>query len=453
MKRWDHCATQIALVDVNNFYVSSERAFDPVIRHKPVAVYSNNDGCVIARCAEVKAMGVKMGVPEFEVRDLFRARGVVARSSNYALYHDMSMRFVASLEQFCPQVEQYSIDESFLHFHGFGAGLAEHCQRLVAAVQQWTSMPCCAGIAPTRTLAKAANHFAKTLGVPGGVLQVGSEYHRQQLLKQLPVGEVWGVGRRIARRLAMLDIHTAWDLAAAHVPTIRKAFGVTLERTLRELQGVPCIELAPLDQAKHEIVSGRMFGRRLTQFDDVMAAVANHVQLAGEKLSAQDGVTGRLTVSVQAREPGGDWRYLSGHAEFRPAVKDLQVLTAAARSALKEVFLAGREYRRASVCFSALERAREQQHDLFGSACGDRDNRDNQDNPSQQNNRVQQNNLDHHDHKERLSACLADINQRFGRGGVVLASARLSDEWQMKRAHLSPAYTTDFRQLPVARTG
>ncbi|WP_237068351.1 Y-family DNA polymerase [Microbulbifer guangxiensis] len=425
MKRWDLHPTQIALVDVNNFYVSSERAFDPAIRHKPVAVYSNNDGCVIARCAEVKAMGVKMGVPVFEVRQLFRARGVVARSSNYELYHDMSTRFVTSLEQFCPEVEQYSIDESFLHFHGFGEQLSEHCQRLIAAVHKWTSMPCCAGIAPTRTLAKAANHFAKTLGVPGGVLQISSEYHRQQLLRQMPAGEVWGVGRRLSKRLAMLDIHTAWDLASAHVPTIRKAFGVTLERTVRELQGVSCIELAPLDQAKREIVSGRMFGRLLTQFDDVMAAVANHIQLAGEKLAAQDGVTGRLTVTVQAREPGGEWRHLSAHTEFRPATKEVRTLTASARRALEEVFVAGLEYRRAAVCFSALEQAREQQDDLFGVVA---------------------------EGSDRLSACLTDINRRFGRGGAVLASARLSDEWQMKREYLSPAYTTDFRQLPVART-
>lgn len=426
MKRWDSQPAQIALVDVNNFYVSSERAFDPTIRCKPVAVYSNNDGCVIARCAEVKAMGVKMGVPVFEVRQVFKTRGVVARSSNYALYHDMSCRFIASLQQFCPEVEQYSIDESFLYFEGFGDQLAEHCQRLIAAVQQWTSMPCCAGIAPTRTLAKAANHFAKTLGVPGGVLQIGSEYHRQQLLKQLPVGDVWGVGRKLAKRLLALDIHTAWDLSTAHLPTTRKAFGVTLERTVRELQGIPCIELAPLEQPKNEIVSGRMFGRLLTGFDDVMAAVANHVLLACEKLAAQDGVTGRLTVSVQSRRPGQEWRHISTHWEFHPATNDTRELTAVARDCLKEIFTAGQEYRRASVCFSALEVARGRQDDLFG--------------------RVD-------DSKERLSACLADINRRFGRGRAVLASTRLSAEWEMKREHLSPAYTTDFRQLPVAQTG
>ena len=425
MKRWDLLPDQIALVDVNNFYVSSERAFDPTIRHKPVAVYSNNDGCVIARCAEVKAMGVKMGVPVFEVRSLFRARGVVARSSNYALYHDMSCRFIASLQQFCPEVEQYSIDESFLHFHGFGGTLGEHCQRLIAAVQQWTSMPCCAGIAPTRTLAKAANHFAKTLGVPGGVLQIGSEYHRQQLLKQLPVSEVWGVGRKLAKRLLALDIHTAWDLSAAHLPTIRKAFGVTLERTVRELQGTPCIELAPLEQAKNEIVSGRMFGRLLTEFDDLMAAVANHVLLACEKLAAQVGVTGRLMVSVQTRWAGQEWQHVSAHSEFHPATEDTRALTAAARNCLREIFIAGREYRRASVCFSALEVAQERQDDLFDNADAS---------------------------KERLSACLADINRRFGRGRAVLASTKLSAEWEMKREHLSPAYTTDFRELPVART-
>ena len=430
MKRWDLCSNQIVLVDVNNFYVSSERAFDPTIRHKPVAVYSNNDGCVIARCAEVKALGVKMGVPVFEVRALFRSRGVVARSSNYTLYHDMSCRFIASLQQFCPQVEQYSIDESFLHFHGFGEDLSAHCQRLIASVRQWTSLPCCAGIAPTRTLAKAANHFAKTLGVPGGVLQIGNEYHRQQLLKQLPVAEVWGIGHKLAKRLQAFDVHTAWDLSTAHLPAIRKTFGVTVERTARELQGTPCIELAPLDQAKHEIVSGRMFGRILTTFDDVMAALANHVFLAGEKLAAQGGVTGRLKVSVQARTAGQEWRYRTANTEFHPGTRDLQALTVAARNCLKEIFVSGQEYRRASVCFAALEMADKRQNDLFEAGGSDKGVA-----------------------AERLSACLADINRRFGRGRVALASARLSGNWEMKREHLSPNYTTSFSELPVAHTG
>lgn len=424
MKRWDMLAGQIALVDVNNFYVSSERAFDPTIRHKPVAVYSNNDGCVIARCAEVKAMGVKMGTPVFEVRKLFRDRGVVARSSNYTLYHDMSCRFVSSLEQFCPEVEQYSIDESFLHFRGFGERLAERCQRLVSAVHQWTSMPCCAGIAPTRTLAKAANHFAKTLGVPGGVLQISSEYHRQQLLMQLPVGEVWGVGRRLSERLAAMGIATAWELSVAHLPTIRKAFGVTLERTARELQGISCVELAPMDQAKNEIVSGRTFGKLLHEFDAVMAAVANHVLLGCEKLSAQSGVAGRLVVSIQRRRLGSEWREASAFTELRPACSAPSVLIGAARRCLQEIFVEGCEYRRAAVKLSSLEAEAEVQNDLFANtSCCDDD----------------------------VARCLTAINQRFGRGNVVLGSAKLSSDWQMQRELLSPAYTTDFKQLPVAR--
>ncbi|MFV8783163.1 Y-family DNA polymerase [Microbulbifer sp. SA54] len=424
MKRWDLQANQVALVDVNNFYVSSERTFDPSLRHKPVAVYSNNDGCVIARCAEVKAMGVKMGVPVFEVRQLFRERGVVARSSNYTLYHDMSCRFVSSLEQFCPDVEQYSIDESFLHFHGFGERLALHCQRLVASVRQWTSMPCCAGIAPTRTLAKAANHFAKTLGVPGGVLQIGSEYHRQQLLMQLPVGEVWGVGRRLSKRLEAMGIGTAWELSNAHLPTIRKAFGVTLERTVRELQGTPCIELTPMDQAKNEIVSGRTFGKLLQDFDALMAAVANHVLLASEKLRVQQGVAGRLVVSVQRRAQGKEWREVSAHTELRPATNTPQVLVGAARGCLRDVFGEHYEYRRASIMLSSLEVESEVQNDLFASS-GHRDD-------------------------GVVSECLALINERFGRGKVVLGSARLSSDWEMQRAFLSQDFTADFKALPVA---
>ncbi|WP_319004898.1 Y-family DNA polymerase [Microbulbifer aggregans] len=424
MKCWDLEPNQIALVDVNNFYVSSERAFDPTIRHKPVAVYSNNDGCVIARCAEVKAMGVKMGTPVFEVRKFFRERGVVPRSSNYELYHDMSCRFTASLEQFCPDVEQYSIDESFLHFRGFGEDLAAHCQRAVSAVHKWTSMPCCAGIAPTRTLAKACNHFAKTLGVSGGVLQLNSEYHRQQLLKQLPVGEVWGVGSRLAERFEALGIETAWDLSVSHMPTMRKAFGVTVERTMRELQGTPCIELAPLDQAKNEIVSGRMFGKLLTDFDALMASIANHVMLACEKLAAQKGVAGRLVVSLQGRVPGGEWREQSAYTALRPACDAPQVLMKAARACLREVFGCGREYRRASVMLTALEEASETQSDLFDASTG---------------------------MEAGVADCLAAINHRFGRGKVVLGSVKLSDEWVMKRDFLSPAYTSDFSQLPSAR--
>ncbi|MEW5250223.1 Y-family DNA polymerase [Microbulbifer sp. 2201CG32-9] len=424
MKRWDLLAHQIALVDINNFYVSSERAFDPRIRHKPVAVFSNNDGCVIARCAEVRAMNVKMGTPVFEVRDLFRERGVVARSSNYALYHDMSRRFIASLEQFCPDVEQYSIDESFLHFRGFGGQLAVHCQRLVSAVRQWTSMPCCAGIAPTRTLSKACNHFAKTLGVSGGVLQLGSEYHRQQLLKQLPVGQVWGVGHKLARRFAPLGIETAWDLSTSHISTMRKAFGVTIERTIRELQGVPCIELAPMDEAKKEIVSGRMFGRHITDFDGLMASVANHVLLACEKLEAQGSVTGSLAVSIQGRAPGGTWREESGYAALGPASNAPQVLTQAARGCLHKVYVKGREYRRAAVLLSALEPVSAYQSDLFGVAS---------------------------EKAGEVAACLSAINRRFGRGKLVLGSAKLSGDWQMKREFLSSAYTTDFSQLPIAR--
>ncbi|MFS1523800.1 Y-family DNA polymerase [Microbulbifer sp. 2304DJ12-6] len=424
MKRWDLQSNQIALVDINNFYVSSERAFDPCIRNKPVVVYSNNDGCVIARCAEVKAMNVKMGTPVFEVRKLFEEHGVVARSSNYTLYHDMSCRFVASLEQFCPDVEQYSIDESFLHFRGFGEQLAAHCQRLVAAVCQWTSMPCCAGIAPTRTLTKVCNHFAKTLGIPGGVLQLSSEYQRQQLLKQLPVSEVWGIGRRLARRFTPIGIETAWDLSVSHIPTMRKAFGVTIERTIRELQGIPCIELTPLDEAKNEIVSGRMFGQHITDFDGLMASIANHVLLTCEKLEAQNGVAGRLAVSIQGRAPGGDWLEQSAYTALSPASSAPQVLAQAARSCLREAFVRGHEYRRAAVMLSTLEIASESQSDLFGVNSTKADG---------------------------VANCLSAVNKRFGRGKVVLGSAKLSENWKMKREFLSPAYTTDFSQIPVAR--
>ncbi|WP_226669099.1 Y-family DNA polymerase [Microbulbifer aggregans] len=425
MNRWDYNGKQVALVDVNNFYVSCERAFNPTIRKKAVCVVSNNDGCVIARSAEVKAMGIKMGTPLFQIRGLLASRGVEVRSSNYTLYHDMSERFIDCLEQFCPSVEQYSIDESFLHFEGFGSGLDAHCQRLIAAVRQCTSLPCCAGIAPTRTLAKAANHFAKTLGVPGGVLQITDEYHRQQILQQLPVTEVWGVGSRLSKRLACLGITTAWDLSASHIPTMRKAFGVVMERTVRELQGIPSVDLAPMDKPKDEIMSGRTFGSKVSSYTGLMASLANHVTLACEKLRAQNGATGRVTISIQPTRQG-DYSSpsVSAYSEVRPATDDPQTILAVVRQCLGEIYREGKTYRRASVMLSSIETANKTQSDLFGLATEDRSG---------------------------INHCLEAINQRFGRGAVTFAATKLSKDWEMKREYLSPSYTTNVKDLPIAK--
>ena len=229
----------LALVDCNNFYVSCERVFDPSLEGRPVIVLSNNDGCAVARSNEAKALGIRMGAPFFQVRDLCNRHSVVVLSSNYELYGDMSRRVTSVLREFAPQLEIYSIDESFLHLGGIEDPTAM-AKELNRRVRQWTGIPVSVGIANSKTLAKAANKIAKSKG--SGVCQLEPATCTESLSK-IPVGDIWGIGRRLRDKLAHLGISTAKDLAQAHPPLIRRIGGVTLERTLRELNGISCIEM------------------------------------------------------------------------------------------------------------------------------------------------------------------------------------------------------------------
>ncbi|MGM0914286.1 MAG: Y-family DNA polymerase [Pseudomonadota bacterium] len=245
----------IGLIDCNNFYVSCERAFQPRLEGVPVGVLSNNDGCVIARSNELKALGVEMGTPAFEMRPLLRRHRIQLLSSNYELYGDMSARVQQVLEEFSAGVEPYSIDEMFVRFDGFAPEqMHAHAQELFTKVLRFTHIPVSVGIAPTRTLAKLANRAAKKLPIYGGVcvLRPGTE-QCEALLRQVSLGDVWGVGRRLVERLGLLGMQTAWDLAKAEPKQIRQRFSVTLERTCLELKGVPCIEMNDPGEARQRI--------------------------------------------------------------------------------------------------------------------------------------------------------------------------------------------------------
>ena len=280
---------QFALVDVNNFYVSCERVFNPNLESTPLVVLSNNDGCAVARSNEVKALGVKMGTPWFKMKNLARQHGILAFSSNYTLYGDMSNRVATILRDFSPDIEVYSIDESFLRIetvtHLYGGAVAMG-QQMRERIRQWTGLPVCVGIAPTKTLTKFANHLAKKNAVFEGVcdLHAMTRLERLEWMYGVEVGEVWGVGRRIAKRLEAMHIGTVLDLRNASPKEIRAQFGVVIERTCNELRGISCLELDDVAPSKQQIMSSRSFGTPVETIAELREAVASYIARAAEKL-------------------------------------------------------------------------------------------------------------------------------------------------------------------------
>src|SRR5690554_2352753 len=279
-----------ALVDCNNFYASCEKLFRPDLANVPVVVLSNNDGCVVARSKEAKDLGIKMAVPLYQVKDLLQRHNIKTFSSNYALYADISSRVMRVLESLAPQVEVYSIDEAFLDLTGVSSiqSLEAFGQHVKQSVLQWVGIHVCVGIAPTKTLAKLANHAAKKYPATGGVVDLSQRERQQKLLAITPVTDVWGVGRRLGKRLDMMGIKTALDLAKCVPATIRNSFSIVLERTVRELNGESCLDLEELPPTKQQIMCSRSFGSRITTFEQMSEAIAQYTARAAEKLRQEN---------------------------------------------------------------------------------------------------------------------------------------------------------------------
>ena len=427
-----------ALVDCNNFYASCEKLFDPKLKDRPVVVLSNNDGCVVARSAEVKALGIPMGVPWFQIQAEARRYGIVAFSSNYALYADMSNRVVEVLSDFSPNLEVYSIDESFLDLSGMSMraeSLAAYGVEIRQRVADWLGLAVCVGIAPTKTLAKLANHCAKK-GLAGAdgvcdftTLNSGALSH---LFARIEVGEVWGVGRQIKARLAAMGIHTVRQLRDADAETIRERFSVVLERTVCELRGESCLDLQEVVPDKQQIMSSRSFGTLVYERADLEEAVASYIAKAAGKLRAQDSLAGGVQVYIRTNvfKPEVP-QYQKGVTVPLPeATADTRVLTQWAIRILRRIYRPGFGYHKAGVMLLDLVPAAKRQLALFDSQGGAGDAR-----------------------SGKLMAVLDDINQRYGRQSLRLAAEGVERSWQMRRGNLSPGYTTSWDGLPVARAG
>lgn len=416
-----------ALIDGNNFYVSCERVFNPALEGKPMVVLSNNDGCVVARSAEVKALGVKMGAPWFQLKDLARKHGILAYSSNYALYADMSNRMMRVLAAYSPQQEIYSIDECFLGFDGFPATeLAAIGQRIRRQVKQWVGLPVCVGIGATKTLAKLANHCAKK-GLAGadGVCDLGRMLPAELdvLFGNIDVNEVWGVGRRLSEKLAARGIASVRDLRDADAVTLGEAFSVVLQRTVMELRGVSCLELEELAPAKKQIISSRAFGTYVYTLSELEEAVSTYIARAAEKLRRQHSVAGALQVYIRTNPFKPEHpQYQRGLSFALPAPSgDTRTLTRAALWGLKQLFKPGYAYQKAGVMLMDLRDAGIKQGQLFDAAPPDR---------------------------PALMQVIDRANAQWGRGTLRLASEGVAKPWQMRRERVSPGYTTRWEDLP-----
>ncbi|WP_045443546.1 Y-family DNA polymerase [Citrobacter sp. S-77] len=416
-----------ALVDVNAFYARCETAFRPDLKGRPVVVLSNNDGCVIARSPEAKAVGVKMGDPYFKQKDLFRRCGVVCFSSNYELYADMSLRVMATLEELSPRVEMYSIDEAFCDLTGVRncRDLTDFGREICATIQQRTHLAVGVGIAQTKTLAKLANHAAKKWPrQTGGVVDLSNLERQRKLMAALPVDEVWGVGRRISKKLDSMGIKTVLDLADTDIRFIRKHFTVVLERTVRELRAEPCLALEEFAPAKQEIVCSRSFGEWITGYEAMRQAICSYASRAAEKLRSEHQYCRFISVFVKTSPFALNEPFYSNSASVKlltPTQDSRDIIAAAIRS-LDAIWKTGYRYQKAGVMLGDFYSQGVAQLNLFD------------DNAPRAG-------------SEKLMEVLDLLNAKEGRGTLYFAGQGIQQQWQMKREMLSPRYTTRYADL------
>ncbi|WP_460195467.1 Y-family DNA polymerase [Klebsiella variicola] len=419
-----------ALCDVNSFYASCETVFRPDLKGRPVVVLSNNDGCVIARSAEAKPF-VKMGEPYFKQKDMFRRHGIIAFSSNYELYADMSNRVMTTLEELSPRCEIYSIDEAFCDLTGVRncRDLTDFGREIRETVLRRTHLTVGVGIAQTKTLAKLANHAAKQWQrQTGGVVDLSNLERQRKLMALLPVDEVWGVGRRISKKLEAMGIKTVLQLADTDIRFIRKHFNVVLERTVRELRGEPCLGLEEFAPVKQEIVCSRSFGGRITEYHEIRQAICSYASRAAEKLRGEHQYCRFISAFVKTSPFALNEPYYGNSASVKlltPTQDSRDIITAATKC-LDVIWRDGHRYQKAGVMLGDFYSQGVAQLNLFDA------------NAPRKN-------------SEKLMEVLDHLNAKDGRGTLYFAGQGIQTAWQMKREMLSPRYTTRIQDVLVVK--
>lgn len=417
-----------ALADCNNFYASCERAFNPKLQTKPVVVLSNNDGCVIARSNEAKALGIEMGAPYHLNEKKFREQGVHWCSSNYTLYGNMSARVTSVLRQFTPTLEVYSIDEQFLGLQGFPeAKLVNYCREAKRRVYDWTGIPISIGIGPTKTLAKIANRHAKKNGHTRGVFALTCPLEQEKVLQALDLEDIWGVARRLSVRLKALGINNALDLRNTDPQYLRENFSVVVQRICLELRGESCLPLEMLQPEKKSIMCSRSFGHYITDLKRMEQAVSTYACRGSEKLRAQGLVVNQIVVFLQTNNfnPKHPQYFPSKSVNLTVATADSRRLVRAAVWGLGCIWRDGYQYKKAGVLFNDLHKPDEAQLNMFLKA----------DDPK----------------SARLMQALDKVNHEYGRNTLSLAAAGIKPSWSLRANFHSPRYTTRWDELFTAQ--
>ena len=420
----------LALVDCDNFYASCERLFRPDLRKKPIVVLSNNDGCVIARSKEAKAMGIKMGVPWFQIKKAYLANGGQVFSSNFALYGDLSNRVMHVLEGMVNNIEVYSIDEAFLDLrhiqnsnHAYEFGI--HCRNIV---DQWVGIPVRIGIGPTKTLAKIASHIAKKKIGGTGVFCLHESLQIEHVLKHLPINEIWGIGRNLSRRLNDLSVYSSYELMKMDTRLIRSKFSVVLERTVRELRGEQCLAVQNDREPKKQIIVSRSFRERTGDFDQLKPLISNFAVRAGEKLRHEGQKCSQVSVLIATSPFSKQAQYRGFHSiQFSNPVNDTRSILAGANQALQDCFRQGYAYAKAGVLLSQFSHSSVIQRSLFDDLHKSFYQKQNED----------------------LMRCIDSMNAEGVQ--VYYASQCPGQVLPMNKKMMSPKYTTSWLELPTAK--
>lgn len=417
-----------ALIDCNNFYASCERLFRPDLRTVPIIVLSNNDGCVIARSNEAKTLGIAMGIPYFKIKGFCKENHVAVFSSNYTLYGDLSYRVMCTIENSWEDVEIYSIDEAFLDLAAMPeANRTIFCQNLQRRILKDTGIPTSIGLGRTKTLAKIANHLAKKVLKTPVVSMDNTTTH----LENIAIGDVWGVGRQWAKKLACHGLHTADALAKANPRFIKEAFNVVLMRTALELRGIPCGNLGESTK-KQSIVSSKSFGSLQTDYQYLAEAISCHCRRAYEKMRQQELITTHIAVFVQSNRFRQDLPQYNNTLTFKliHATDDLSYLTRVAKFCLNKIYKKGIHYQKVGVLMSPLIDKNHQQLDFFNQPSDERIAK-----------------------KQQILSVFDAINQKFGRHSLSLAAEGCKKPWSMKQDMKSPNYTTQWSELARVMVG
>lgn len=412
-----------ALVDAVSFYASAEKVFDPSIRNKPVVVLTNNDGCICAVCPIARRLGIPKFKPYFQVKSFIEKHGVVVRSSNYELYADLSDQMMNVIGRFCDNQYIYSIDESFLYFNQYDSLITnwhDYGHQIRKAVWKETRLPVGVGFGITPTLSKAANHAAKKLSGFNGVAVIDNEMNKEEILNRMDVSDVWGIGRKIAKRLKFEGIDSAAQLAKQSPKNIRKQFSVVTERTVSELNGICCLSWDDVKSPKKEVFSTRSFGQRIITKDALRAALVTHAAIVGKKIRGQSSLIKKLMVFASS-SPHDDMYYKQAVVyPFIIATDNTCEIAQAINNVIDTIFCSGVRFYRCGVGAIELTSKSFVQPDLFMP-----------------------------DHNNvNLMKCLDSVNHRYGEGALKVATEGHHQKWQMRREFLSPQYTSQWRDIP-----